>query len=415
MYNRDEVIQFTTPSFQDSNEDIQTCIIEVAKVNLTDNINSDIANLSNATYTVLANYTYNTQNIYNYTLPFYSKNEILCFRARVRDSKGNYSDYSLPSTYIIACRTVSPEFVSSNFLCESISEEITRFSFNFQIQDLGGSATSNGWNEDFYRIYKNFERTVQDQNGKIELKVELGENQRTFKSNTIIKEYGSGFAYMNFSGEKTVEINIKKTGIMYARFTFIIYYGLNNRQVSSISQIYTIGDVPTVSYRKNQVGINVAEIPSDAILTIDAVTGKDKIFIRNLANQKTIKIDLNTGYVEGLQFDGITVQDGNFFWPYLRNVDIKEGIIEGVTIKDSKIEGLPDLILDGETINNLVLNSPSVNGGEIRGTEDNYILIECALVNMATIQNATMQSITIQSADLYNVNIDCGSWDDPEI
>ena len=42
-------------------------------------------------------------------------------------------------------------------------------------------------------------------------------------------------------------------------------------------------------------------------------------------------------------------------------------------------------ILDGETINNLILNSPSVNGGEIRGAEDNYMPIECALINMATI------------------------------
>lgn len=298
MYNYNEIIRFTTPTFQDSNQDIQSCIIEAAKVGLTDDINADIAKLSNASYFTLAEYNYNTENIYNYTLPFYPKNEILCFRARVRDSKGNYSEYSDVSTYVIACRTTDPKFNINNLNLSS-SGSGTQIDFDLEITDLGGSAKSS-WTQNFYNLYKNFERTVQDKDKKMILEVRVRNNYWQEKIETF--EQARGNMYTSFSGRKSRKIDIEKTEIMYVTFTLRIYYGQSIQLVEASSQ-YTIGKIPTVSFKPHQIGINTNQLEHSSILTIEKYKDYQYIVLK-LDNDRILNIDLNTGEIRGAILNG---------------------------------------------------------------------------------------------------------------
>lgn len=298
MYNYNEIIRFTTPTFQDSNQDIQSCIIEAAKVGLTDDINADIAKLSNASYFTLAEYNYDTENIYNYTLPFYPKNEILCFRARVRDSKGNYSEYSDVSTYVIACRTTDPKFNINNLNLSS-SGSGTQIDFDLEITDLGGSAKSS-WTQNFYNLYKNFERTVQDKDKKMILEVRVRNNYQQEKIETF--EQARGNMYTSFSGRKSRKIDIEKTEIMYVTFTLRIYYGQSIQLVEASSQ-YTIGKIPTVSFKPHQIGINTNQLEHSSILTIEKYKDYQYIVLK-LDNDRILNIDLNTGEIRGAILNG---------------------------------------------------------------------------------------------------------------
>ena len=411
MFNQGEsvTLSFENIGKVDQNNDIMTYEIFLGTTDSSTNIRDFI-------YSRLTSVDSTSSN-FNYIISSLNRNQNYKFKIRAIDSKGNYSNEIISQTYIIGCRTTTPRFTISNISTDN-EEGGTLVRFNFTLNDLGGSS-SGTWDPSFYRTYQNFNRAEYDSGRTLTLKVDIGTNgQNLNHSGNYSVESTSD--YLMFSPTSILVSGISKTDIMYARFTLTISYGQENKQVQAVSQIYIIGNIPTVSYRQNQLGINTKEIPSNAILTIDAVTGKDKIFIRSLTNNKEIEINLNTGNVKGLSLNAPTASDGNFYFPNLSDVNIKRGTIEGVTIKDSTIEGLPDLNLDGETINNLVLISPSIKGGEIRGETDNYVFVESALINMATVYNTTIeggtiQGATIQHAYLYNVNIDCGSWDVSEI
>lgn len=294
MFNLGETITFTIPSFIDPNNDIETCIIEVARTDLTMNLDSDISNLNNASYSKLDEHTY-TGNSYSYTLPFYAKNEVLRFRAKVKDSKGNFSEYSNASTYIIACRTTNPTFSANNFRIEGKTID-----FNFQIDDLGGSAPASGWNPDFYNIYRNFERTSRDQSNKLKLTIKLTNSDNVTEEQFI--ERGSMEGYIGFSGNKSKTFTIDKTDIMYLQLTLTIYYGQNDQHVQTTSSIYTLGNVPTVSYRPNHIGINTNQLDSKGVLTIKKY--QEYKFIVLQLDDRNLTINLETGEINGANISG---------------------------------------------------------------------------------------------------------------
>lgn len=435
MFNQGESVRlsFGDITKEDSNKDITTYEIFLGTTDSSTNI-------SDFVYSRLTSVKSTSDN-FNYTIGYLNRNQNYKFKIRAIDSKGNYSNEIISQTYIIGCRTTTPKFAISNISTASQGNG-TLVSFNFTLNDLGGSS-SGIWDPSFYRTYQNFNRAGYDSGRSLTLKVDIGTNGQSLNHSGNYS-VDSTSNYLEFNPTSILVSGIEKTDIMYACFTLTISYGQENKQVQAVSQVYIIGNIPTVSYRQNQLGINTKEIPSDAILTIDAVTGKDKIFIRSLTNNKKIEINLNTGNVKGLWLSDPTISEGTFSFPTLSNVYINEGTIKGVTIKDARFEGLSlalkeetienlkltsptvnggtiegvtikdstieDLasVLEGETIENLKLTSSMMSGGEIRGTEDKYVLVECALINMATIQNATLLPSTI----FDNVNINCGSWDD---
>lgn len=293
MFNLGETITFIIPSFIDPNNDIETCIIEVARTDLTMDLDSDISNLNNASYSKLAEYAY-AGSSYSYTLPFYAKNELLRFKAKVKDLKGNFSEYSDASTYIIACRTTNPTFSANNFRIEGEAID-----FNFQIQDLGGSAPSSGWDPVFYNIYRNFERTFQDQGNKLKLTIKLTNSKNATEEQTI--ERGMG-GYVGFSGDKSIVFTIEKTDVMYLQLTLTIYYGQNEQHVQTTSSIYTLGNIPTVSYRPNHIGINTNQLDSEGVLTIKKY--QDYKFIVLQLDDRKLTINLETGEINGANISG---------------------------------------------------------------------------------------------------------------
>lgn len=293
MFNLGETITFIIPSFIDPNNDIETCIIEVARTDLTMDLDSDISNLNNASYSKLVEYAY-AGNSYSYTLPFYAKNELLRFKAKVKDSKGNSSEYSDASTYIIACRTTNPTFSANNF---RIEEEA--IDFNFQIQDLGGSAPSSGWDPVFYNIYRNFERTYQDQGNELKITIKLTNSKNATEEQVIEREMGG---YIDFSGDKSIVFTIEKTDVMYLQLTLTIYYGQNGQHVQTTSSIYTLGNVPTVSYRPNHIGINTNQLDSEGVLTIKKY--QDYKFIVLQLDDRKLTINLETGEINGANISG---------------------------------------------------------------------------------------------------------------
>ena len=293
MFNLGETITFIIPSFVDPNNDIRTCIIEVARADLTMDLDSDISNLNNASYSKLAEYAY-AGNSYSYTLPFYAKNELLRFKAKVKDLKGNFSEYSDASTYIIACRTTNPTFSANNFRIEGETID-----FNFQISDLGGSAPASGWDPNFYEGYRNFERTEQDQGKNLTLTIKLINSDNNTKESTITQGIGG---YINFSGKKSISFDEEfKTEIMYLQLTLTIPYG-NGNSVETTSSIYTLGNIPTVSYRPNRIGINTSQLNDNAVLTIKKHQNYNFVVLQ--LNNRDLTINLETGEIDGANISG---------------------------------------------------------------------------------------------------------------
>jgi hypothetical protein len=149
---------------------------------------------------------------------------------------------------------------------------------------LGGSATLDGWNLDYYNSYPNLEREIPNYNKDIYLQVEISPTpdfankiERILRDSDLsnyidFKPYGS-------KGNKVKELvlnqdeELKPAGLVnpekfYLRFTLFIAYA-PGAYIQSLPQIVSyFGSVPTVSHRSHHVGINNTEFESDDVFVI---------------------------------------------------------------------------------------------------------------------------------------------------
>jgi hypothetical protein len=91
------------------------------------------------------------------------------------DSTGNYSEDRICPSYFIGCRTVSPNFSVGNVKANRVGNTVT-LSYDFNITDLGGSSPATGWDYNYYKDFKNFERSIKNYTyaPSATLKIEIG-------------------------------------------------------------------------------------------------------------------------------------------------------------------------------------------------------------------------------------------------
>lgn len=324
MFNAQEGIIFTLPKVTDYNNDVVEYQIFLARADFTGQV-LDVSNMTFSSVPWLAlsfdqlengpsdnNYYY-----YRYPASWYTKNEQFYFRLRVKDSKDNYSEIVDSSTYIIGCRTIAPSFTVGEVFANRVGTTVI-LDYNLAITDLGGSATSSGWSEDFYNMYPNFERSISGYTPKIALKIEISSNP-DFGSNDTMSITQTGTSpLLNFKSVHATFENFNSTNHkIFVRFILSVSYGLNSNNSDGLAVVTSIplththfGTVPTVSHRSHKVGINTNVFTDEDVFVIENYQGNRYITFRgtdaNTTETYEIKIDLLTGSIDGATISGGT-------------------------------------------------------------------------------------------------------------
>ena len=248
-FNANEKITFEVPSATDPNNDIAS--YEIGWTHYP-----DVGTIGT-----------NIKQQLEYVIPAVSANVNRYFAIRAKDSKGNTSAWSNFGQIVIG-RTSSPVFSIAN-LGTKVDGEGTQLSFEIKVTDFGG---------DFRK------------QGTPIIKVELGNSINSMTSKT--RSYGGDKSY-------TEKFSIEKAETMYARFTLIVPYGDQGNEISKISQVFTIGKLPTVVYRPNRIGINTTDLEENSSLTIQSYDKYNEITLKTAENNK-ITINLANRTIDGL-------------------------------------------------------------------------------------------------------------------
>lgn len=259
---------------------------------------------------------------YRHKFSQYTQNEQLYFKVQAKDNKGLTTEMLTCSDYIYGCRTVAPIFSLSDVPITRNGDTVTLDLSKFSITDLGGSATAEGWDLDFYSRYPNFERNIEGYVRKAQLKIELAPTQ-DFDSRTITIletfEPGGEESLISFKPASTSTNEFSSSySKIFMRFTLTVSYGLdsNNSEeffnglatISSIPQIVTyFGNVPTVSHRSHNVGINTNSMTDEDVLVIENYQNRKYVKLVGIGGTlNTITINLSTGEVSGMTLSGGT-------------------------------------------------------------------------------------------------------------
>ena len=326
MINSGEGIIFVLPRAADPNNDIKEYQIYLARKDFTgaiENIDSMTFNqlLISIPYKVLeegADYR-DGYYYYRYKASNYTKNEQFYFKVRVVDQSSNASEDLICEDYIIGCRTVSPSFSTGEIKVEVNQDRLATLNYNFIITDLGGSATIDGWDEQFYNDYPNFDRSSDKYNRKAVLLVEIAPNQ-DFIENQVSSNKDNPIEFTPQDSEKLYEFTNEVVSFqlkdkvdytkMFIRFTLTVSYGLKTNSelaTKKSSQIYTyFGSVPTVAHRSHKVGINTTDLGTEDVFVIEGYQQSRYVKLKGIADGKTytITFDLSDGSINGAIIDG---------------------------------------------------------------------------------------------------------------
>jgi hypothetical protein len=165
---------------------------------------------------------------------------------------------------------VAPKFSINQIKVSRNSTNVT-LTYNFLLDDLGGSSPASGWNKSYYSTYNNFERSISGYSKKIALKIDISDKENFSGAKTGYTSYSSSTSFVNFLSKECSVGSIPTTWTkLYIRFTLIASYGLNSSNTDSgfaglstvVSLPYTFtyaGEVPVVSHRPHMVGINAQQ------------------------------------------------------------------------------------------------------------------------------------------------------------
>lgn len=326
MVNMGEGIIFVLPKATDPNNDIEEYRIFLSRNDFTgtENILASSAVVFGTLpwlsipYSVLENgFSDDDYYYYRYKASQYIKNEYFYFKVQVKDKTGNVSKEVICNNYLIGCRTVGSTFSTGNIDVSRIGTTVT-LKYNFKITDLGGSATSNGWDVNFYKNYPNFERTINGYTPMATLKIEIAPDQSFTENVLSIIQTGGENSLLEFTSTKATFTNFSENHAkIFMKFTLILSYGLNSSNedgravISSSPQVYTFfGSVPTVAHRAHRVGINTNALGQDDVFVVENYQGSKYIVFKGTDAQNANKsYEIRINLVEGL-ISGTKTEDG---------------------------------------------------------------------------------------------------------
>lgn len=275
--------------------------------------------------------TINGQDYYYYDIQVstsYNYNQFASYAIQAMDSNEllsefmyfGYDDNNIQKPIMIQiCRVSNPNIN----LIEYNSEKLDTGNYydilvKANIPDIGGSLYQNPTSEfKDYGSARNFERDFFNDINKMTITVQLAELDDPDFANPISYSYktytnsDSNYPYGNDNIINIPSLTESKQILLdsnkYIRLFIEIIYGKldntsnNYRKISyfSSTSVFYI-ETPTVSYRKNSVGINDDNLEDNEVFAIKNVSDKTKIALKGLddaGNSKEILIDLSSGEI----------------------------------------------------------------------------------------------------------------------
>lgn len=240
----------------------------------------------------------NSSYTYEHIVPNYSISKFACFAISAIDNTGLESNTVIIPIKMIICRLQEGTVVINS--CDRTSEELYKYTLKFKVTDLGG----NKFNNSAYTIqlYNNLTRNIpglsessKSQTPKLlyyaNFTVQKDESKKYLTSYTNNVEYLSllneNTIPLDFSGEVDASNPPESNAKYTLTFQILCYPDAYSSYFISAQQatVYTINE-PTLSIRKNYLGVNSQDLTDTDLLKIIALSqGRSLITLKYELNE----------------------------------------------------------------------------------------------------------------------------------
>lgn len=240
----------------------------------------------------------NSSYTYEHRVPNYSISKFVCFAISATDNTGLESNTIIIPIKMIICRLQDGTAVINS--CDRTSEELYKYTLKFKVTDLGG----NKFNNSAYTIqaYNNLTRNIPGLSESSQSQTPLLYYYANFavqkdKSKSYLTSYTNNIEYLSLLNENSISLdfsgevdasNPPENNAKYT-LTFQIRYYPDAYSPYYISApqatVYTINE-PTLSIRKNHLGVNSQDLTDADLLKIIALSqGRSLITLKYELNE----------------------------------------------------------------------------------------------------------------------------------
>ncbi len=240
----------------------------------------------------------NSSYTYEHHVPNYSISKFVCFAISATDSTGLESNTVVIPIKMIICRLQEGTAVINS--CDRTSEELYKYTLKFKVTDLGG----NKFNNLAYTIqaYNNLTRNIPGLSESSQSQTPLLYYYANFvvqkdKSKSYITSYTNNVEYLSLLNENSIpldfsgEVDASNPPENNAKYTLTFQircypdayfpYDISASQTT----VYTINE-PTLSIRKNHLGVNSQDLSDTDLLKIIALSqGRSLITLKYELNE----------------------------------------------------------------------------------------------------------------------------------
>ena len=240
----------------------------------------------------------NSSYTYEHRVPNYSISKFVCFAISATDNTGLESNTVIIPIKMIICRLQEGTAVINS--CDRTSEELYKYTLKFKVTDLGG----NKFNNSAYtiQIYNNLTRNIpglseSSQSQTPKLLYYANFTVQKDESKEYLTSYTNNVEYLSLLNENTIpldfsgEVNASNPPESNAKYTLTFqircYPNAYTPYYISASQatVYTINE-PTLSIRKNHLGVNSQDLSDEDLLKITALSqGRSLITLKYELNE----------------------------------------------------------------------------------------------------------------------------------
>ena len=333
MINPQETLVFNFPAAtdQNGNDKINQYNLKIYRSDNLDDFNDfTTINLNNFQIlkTFIKNENGNFDNLqadstnsyytYEHQVPNYSISKFVCFAISATDNTGLESNTVVIPIKMIICRLQEGTAVINS--CDRTSKELYKYTLKFKVTDLGG----NKFNNSAYtiQVYNNLTRNIpglsessQSQTPKLlyyaNFTVQKDESKKYLTSYTNNVEYLSllneNSIPLDFSGEVNASNPPESNAKYTLTFQILCYPDAYSSYFISAQQatVYTINE-PTLSIRKNYLGVNSQDLENDDLLKINALSKDRNLITLQYGDSNKLIINLWTARVENIILSDIS-------------------------------------------------------------------------------------------------------------
>lgn len=240
----------------------------------------------------------NSYYTYEHQVPNYSISKFVCFAISATDNTGLESNTVVIPIKMIICRLQEGTAVINS--CDRTSEELYKYTLKFKVTDLGG----NKFNNSAYtiQIYNNLTRNIPglSESSKSQTPKLLYYANFTVQkdeSKSYLASYTNNVEYLSLLNENSIPLDFSSKvdasnppdpNAKYTlTFQILCYPDAYSSYFISAPQItvYTINE-PTLSIRKNHLGVNSQDLSDSDLLKIIALSqGRSLITLKYELNE----------------------------------------------------------------------------------------------------------------------------------